>query len=257
MTSFATLRSSWAACFSLMKPSSIYQLLMASFLAMRDNYMAMAMQSWWMLPLFVFASLINLYCALGLLIFLVACSSRSSVDMKDHHYFIKKIPLLLVYLVVLGFLFGAGVWAKPLVGKAMLSLGHYLNMSPSVFSIVQEIILANVSILLLIMLFFLLDSGFWLRPLRNVPLNGLKMFIFNYPVFFFASIVTSLAITLSLTLIVMLFFVLGISLERNQIVVFDSIIAPILLLFIPFCIALVHTFYVRRAYDQSELYTYL
>lgn len=263
MNFLATLSSSWSSCFSLIKPAQMRQLLGAAFLMMRDSYRVLAIQSWWIIPLILgvfFVTKLTIV-PFAILLFIVACSARSSVDAKDFGYFVKKIPLFLLYLAGLAVIYFAEQWLRPFFIKLFWKSGLLPGLTSGAMMVVLQIILLNISILLLIMLFFLLDTGMWARPIRNVPFNGIKMFFYNYPLFFLVGCVAALVQLLSLALMVVgvhAFDWLGIPLLKlDPLYFFALIIVPVSLLFMPFCTSLVHTFYIRRAYDHSELYTYL
>jgi hypothetical protein len=231
-----------------MKPAQMRQLLGATLLMTQDSYKVLAAQFWWIIPLILgvfFVTKLPIV-PFAILLFIIACSARSSVDAKDFSYFVKKIPLLLLYLAALTVIFFAGLLP---------------GLTSGVMNVLLQIILLNISILLLIMLFFLLDTGMWARPIRNVPFNGIKMFFYNYPLFFLVGCVVALVQLLSFALMAFGVYILdwlGIPLLKlDPLYFFALIFVPVSLLFIPFCTSLVHTFYIRRAYDQSELYTYL
>jgi len=258
----STLCSSWAACFSLLQPSKLRQLLGAALLMTSDSYRALGAQSWWIIPLIlgiIFLTKLPIV-AFAILFFIIACSARSSVDAKNLRYFLNKFPLLLCYLLGLGVLFLIEQWSKPILLKLFWKWGILPAMTKTTMMIVLYGVFTQVSILLLIMLLFLIDTGMWARPIKNVPFNGIKMFCYNYPLFFLVFCIVAFAQVMSLGVIflgIWMFDFLGIHfVKMDPLYLFVFLIVSVSLLFTPFCTALVHTFYVRRAYDQSQLYTY-
>lgn len=91
------LKRSWLSSIQLLQLTNFILIGAVSLKTMSSTYYILALQLWWIIPLF-FILPFKLFC--GLLLFLIIYSTRSSVDRKNINYFISALPYACLYAII-------------------------------------------------------------------------------------------------------------------------------------------------------------
>lgn len=272
MNFFTQLGSSWVSSMKLLSPSPMKMFLLATLMAVRDIYYHLFVQSWWIIPLCVLLSMIAPLLGLAALIFMIVIAARTSVGIKNQRYFISMIPFFIIYSLIILLLVYSGNQLEPFIEKSTSFVHPFISIL--LRGKLAGFGIGHLEIFLLLVLFFFLDSGFWLTSIMNAPLNAVKIFLYNYPLFFVVSIAlflwqTTVIIIGGISLYVLhsmfgswgKFLVSPFSLDSGSMWIWWVPLFLMTMLWIaimmPLGIAVLYTLYVKRAYDQSQLYTYL
>lgn len=186
----------------------------------------------------------------SILIFIIICSARSSVDLKNNQYFVKEFKqFFLSYfltMIVFGSFFLASFHLIMYLWAGTLMPASYIVFAYTFFIMV-----------LAIFTFFLLDSKSNFKNLKKSFLNTLKFLFYNFPMLLILAIIFSF---FSIFIFFALFLgsgLLGYS-AKYLLSIFPIYIVFIflfyLLLTLPIYINLTSNIYIKKIYEDSKIY---